>query len=141
MKNYFTLLLLLFVLFTSCSEEEKKLEIMSSEAFAFSLPVGWELNASVNITGFEQQEENDQFTAKLSYSFHLITPQSDTLYEADYGYIDKHEDESIMDIQIDSQMEIDSSFGTGKYFIIFEITDDYSLKTISAVNNFELTEE
>ena len=141
MKTLFLFLLFSLIFMVACSEEEKQLEITNTEAFAYSLDEGWELNSSVNVSGFQQNEEEGQYSAKLSYSFHLVTPESDTLYEADYGYIDKHEKEKMMDIQIDSQMEIDSSFSTGEYQIVFEITDDYSMKTISAVNKFELTAE
>lgn len=139
MKRLFISLALIIAVIVSCSEEEKKFEITSSEAFAYSLEDGWELNSTLNVTGFQQNEEDGEYTAKLSYSLHLVTPESDTIYEADYGYVDKHEKEEIMDIQIDSQIGIDSSYSIGSYEVIFEITDDYSMKTISAVNKFELT--
>ena len=129
----------LFIFISACSEE-KKFEVTNTEAFAYSLDSGWELNASVNVAGFEQKKgEDDEYSAKLSYSFHLITPESDTLYEADYGFIDKQESEELMDIQIESQLELDSTSVVGLYKIIFEITDDFTGKTISADAEFELT--
>ncbi len=141
MKNLSLFIALIVVCFFSCGEEER-FEIISTEAFAYSLESSWELNASVNVIGFHQEEdENGRFSARLSYSFHLVTPESDTLFEADYGYIDRQEDEELIDIQIESQLEIDSSYIPGLYKIIYEITDDYNQQTISADADFELTAE
>lgn len=141
MKSKIVFILATILMVIACSEE-KKFEIASTEAFAFTLDNGWELNALANIDGFTQNEnEEGEFSAKLSYYMHLVTPENDTLYEADYGYIDKHETEEIMGIEIESFMEIDSSFIAGSYKIIFEVTDDYTQKHIIAEKVFELTKE
>jgi len=141
MKSTIAVILATIILTIACSEEES-FRISSTEAYAFSLEHGWELNANANVDGFKQNEdENGEFSAKLSYFLHLVTPNNDTLFEADYGYIDKHESEEMMGIQIESFMEIDSSFSTGSYKIIFDVTDDYTQKNVTAEKIFDLTKE
>lgn len=141
MKSTIAVILATIILTIACSEEET-FHVASTEAYAFSLDHGWELNANANVEGFKQNEgENGEFTAKLSYFMHLVTPNNDTLFEADYGYIDKHESEEIMGIQIESFLEIDSSFSTGSYKIIFDVTDDYTQQNITAERIFDLTKE
>ena len=98
--------------------KKKKLEVLSSEAFAYSLESGLGTERFRKYYKFstEGRRGTKHIPSKLSYSFHLVTPGNDTLYEADYGYIDKHEEEELTDIQIESQMELDSSFFNRKVF-------------------------
>jgi hypothetical protein len=118
--------ILAIIFFLGCSEEPK-LELFSSEAFAFSLDSGWEINASVNARGFAQieKENSDLFFTNISYSVNLFTPE-DSLYSADYDSIIDSTDEEIMDVQIDSQLELDNGFPKGNYTIEFIVEDFYS---------------
>lgn len=138
-KTFFLILISLFIF--GCSEEEKVLEVMNTEAFAFRLNGGWELNATALVKGFEQLEEEDKYTAKLSYSIDLVPPSSDTLREIDYGLVDLNNDDEITDIPVEVQIEFDSTFTTGEYFVIFNITDDLSEQEVKAAEQFQLTEE
>ena len=134
-----SLFLLVSMLFISCSEEEKILELKDINIFAFSLGEGWELNATASINGFEQTEEENKFKAKISYYVNLVTPSGDTLPEIDYGIIDKENNEEILIANVEVQVELDSSFATGNYKMLFYINDDLSGKTAEAEKSFEIT--
>lgn len=138
-KIFFLILISLFL--SNCSEEEKVLEVTNTDAFAFRLNDGWELNASALVSGFEQIEEEDSYSAKLSYSVDLVPPSSDTLNEIDYGLVDLNNEEEIIDAPVEVQIEFDSTFAQGEYSVIFRITDDLSGKQVTASEQFQLTEE
>ncbi|MCF8243227.1 MAG: hypothetical protein K9J16_17760 [Melioribacteraceae bacterium] len=140
MKKIFAVLLTFVFLIAACSQEEKKLELFSPEAFAFQLDSGWELNGSVQIKGFAQKEEDDNYTAKLSYYSNLITPAGDTLNEVDYGMIDEYREEEMMDVSLDIQIELDSSFSAGSYKLIYFVSDDISNQQAMAEAQFTLDE-
>jgi len=114
------------LIFTSCSEEPKTI-LFNSEAFAFSIGDGWEINASVNAKGFAQIEKDnsDLYFASLNYNVNLYTPL-DTIYDADYGSIIDSTKEEILDKQIESQIELNSGFMAGNYLIEFIVEDKYS---------------
>jgi hypothetical protein len=137
-------LILIFITLTlfSCSKEPEKLELFSEEAFAFYLEESWELNASARIKGFTQQEdEEDFYNAKLSYSINLITPAADTLINIDYGLIDERNPEEMIDVELDTQIEIDTAFAVGKYKLVFIVDDNLSQRTATSQKEFELTKE
>ncbi|MCF6270190.1 MAG: hypothetical protein L3J41_10790 [Melioribacteraceae bacterium] len=120
------LLTLAALLFISCSEEPK-LELFSAEAFAFSLDNGWEINASVNAKGYAQieKENSDLYFTHLAYSVNLFTPE-DSLYNADYDSIIDSTNEEVLDVQIETQLELDSGFAKGNYIVEFIVEDKYS---------------
>jgi len=120
------LLTLTALLLIGCSEDPK-LILFSPESFAFSLDNGWEVNASVNAKGFAQieKENSDLYFTHLTYSVNLFTPV-DSVYNADYDSIIDSTDEEIMDVQIESQLELDSGFEKGNYTIEFIVEDKYS---------------
>ena len=138
MKKLFFILLLALII-SSCSKEEEKLQLFSPEAFAYSLDGGWELNASCRVKGFTQNEINEQFKSKLSFSVNIQTPQGNILEVVDDGLIDKSEKEKVTDLPVETQLEMDSSYVEGKYYVIFHLTDDYSHKTAEIKKEFELT--
>ena len=49
-------------------------------------------------------------------------------------------EEVIVDIPLEVQFELDSTYSFGKYVIIFNITDDYSKNSITGSVEFDLTE-
>jgi len=122
-----TILITLTVLLLISCSEEPKLELFSSEAFAFSLDSGWEVNASVNARGFAQieKENSDLYFTHIIYSVNLFTPE-DSIYNADYDSIIDSTDEEIMDVQIDSQLDLDTGFPKGNYTIEFIVEDKFS---------------
>lgn len=140
MKKTFVILPII-ILLSACSKETPKLELFSAEAFAYSLDSGWELNASVNAKGFVQKEKENIYTAKLSFTTDIVTPNSDTLKAVDYGLKDGTEPEEIMDLKIDVQLQLDSTYIAGKYKIIFFVEDNYSNQKTSIEKEFELSAE
>lgn len=123
MKNLF-LFGFVFLLFSSCAEE-KHLELRNPESFVYALDSGWELNASVIVSGFEQQEIDEKYFTKLSYTIDIVTPAGDTLFNADDGVIDEENEEEIMDLSIETQIEFDSTFSKGKYILIYKVEDNF----------------
>ena len=66
---------------------------------------GWELNATVRAKGFEQDEENNKFTVKLSYFADIQTPEGKLLERISSGVVDKTSDEKLIDIPIETQIK------------------------------------
>jgi hypothetical protein len=126
MKRTFLALSLLILLLTSCGDKPQTI-LFNSESFAFSIENGWEINATVNVKGFEQVEKgnNNLYFTNLYYSVNLYTP-NDTIYNADYNSIIDSTTEKIMDKQIESQFELDSNFTAGNYMVEFIVEDKYS---------------
>lgn len=140
MKRVMFASLFFLVLFSACSEEEKKLELFSPDAFAFQLENGWELNASVRVKGFTLQEEDDKYEARLSYYVNLVLPSGETLEEITSDIVTQESDEEIKELGIDIQVELDSSYKLGEYNLIFYMADDYTGKETSIDKKFELSE-
>lgn len=138
MKKYFLITITLF-LFLACSKKEEKLELFSLEAFAYSVEDGWELNASCRVKGFEQRIFNNLYYAKLSYTIDIKTPDGKLLNNIDEGLIDQSNSEKFSDLSINSQIQFDSSYSTGTYEIIFNVSDDYSGNIVSIKKEFELS--
>jgi len=138
MKKYFPLFIILFLI-NSCSKKEEKFELFSAESFAYSMDNGWELNATVRAKGFEQEENENRFSAKLSYYADIQTPEGKLVNKVSSGVIDKTENEKISEIPIESQIKLDSTYKTGSYKIIFHIKDKLSGKEIFIDSVFELS--
>jgi len=119
---------------------EEKLELFSAEAFAYSMNPGWELNATCRVKGFVQNEDNEIYLVKLSYTVDLKTPEGKLLEGIGEGLIDEKSKERFTDLPIETQAELDSTYLPGKYKIIFNVTDDLSQKQISIEKEFELSE-
>jgi len=132
----------LILLITACTKDELKLETFSPEAFAYDLGEKWEVNALVNVKGFEQREHNKKelFEASLTLSADIKTPDG-TLVNGVYAdTINVNHHEEILDIPLEVQFELDSTYSLGKYQIIIHIRDEYSKHTVSTTVEFELTE-
>lgn len=138
MKPIIFLLALIFVV--SCAEEEKKIEIYNPEAFAFSLDSGWELNASAGLRNYTQREENDFYSVMVEYNINLITP-TDTIENVDFGTIEDRNYEEILELAIDSQIELDTGFTAGDYKIIFFAEDMNNYSKDTATVSFKLSKE
>lgn len=134
------LLLIVITLYLSgCSKKEEKFELFSAESFAYSMDNGWELNAAVRAKGFEQKENDNKFSARLSYYTNLQTPDGRLVNKVSSGVIDKTETEKFSEIPIESQIKLDSTYKTGNYKIIFYVKDKLTGKEISIESMFELS--
>ncbi|MCH6575285.1 MAG: hypothetical protein IH795_08795 [Bacteroidetes bacterium] len=141
MKRFLSLFVLSLLLLTSCNKEETKLEAFNPEAFAYDLGNTWEVNATINVKGFEQREgSGDTFEASISYSADIKTPNGKTVENLYSDKINISAQEEIIDIPLEVQFELDSTYSFGKYTIIFNITDIYSQNSITGSAEFDLTE-
>jgi hypothetical protein len=141
MKNFLSLFVLSLLLITSCIKEETKLEAFNPEAFAYDLGNTWEVNATIIVTGFEQREgSGDTFEASISYSADIKTPNGKIVENLYSDKINISAQEEIIDIPLEVQFELDSTYSFGKYTIIFNITDINSQNSITGSTEFDLTE-
>jgi len=141
MKIFLPLFVISLLLITSCSKEETKLEAFNPEAFAYDLGNTWEVNAMINVKGFEQREgSGDTFEASISYSADIKTSNGKTVENLYSDKINISAQEEIIDIPLEVQFELDSTYYLGKYTIIFNITDNYSQNSITGSAEFDLTE-
>ncbi|MBI5729571.1 MAG: hypothetical protein HY963_00385, partial [Ignavibacteriales bacterium] len=89
--------------------------------------------------GFEQKENDNKFSARLSYYTNLQTPDGKLVNKVSSGVIDKTEIEKFSEILIESQIKLDSAYKTGNYKIIFYVRDKLTGKEISIESMFELS--
>lgn len=130
--------LILFVV--ACSgKPEPNLELFSPEAFAFDVGEYWEVNSTVYAKGFDYQERDDIFVAKLSYSVDLITAKSDTIFSIFDDWYEEESPEEFVDLSLDAQIEIDSSFTQGLYHLVFNVKDEFSNQKKSISVQFNLS--
>lgn len=139
MKNIFNLVLL-SALIVSCNEKEDiKFEAFSPEAFAYDLGDLWEVNATVNVRGFKENEKEEKLSASVDFSVDLVNPEGDTLANI-LSDSKEVEEKEINYLQLEAQFELDSSYAEGKYKIIFNIKDRYTNNSTSAETEVELRE-
>jgi hypothetical protein len=129
---------IVFLSLFACSEPEPNLELFNPEAFAYDIGDSWEVNATVNAKGFLQKEVEDIFQIKLSYSVDLVTPESDSINSIFNDVIEEINDEEIVDMALEAQIEIDSTFSEGIYVLLFNVKDEFSNQTKSIKVNFNL---
>lgn len=115
--------------------------MFSPEAFAYSMDQSWELNASVRIKGYLQKEEESIFFCKISYWVDLVRVEGDTVKNVDAGVLENKGQEKTIDLQINAQVQLDSTYVPGKYKLIFRAEDNFDQRRTSLETNFELSEE
>lgn len=137
MKDIITLFLMAFLTISCSKKEEVKFEAFSPEAFAYDIGDNWEVNATVNVKGFVKKEVGEELSASLNFSVDLTGPDSLTIKNI---FVDSKEvsDDEIIDVQLESQFELDYNSAEGLYKITFNITDNNSGKVTSAETKFEL---
>jgi len=124
MKYLLSALFVYLLIFIGCGKKEQtKLEAYSAEAFAYDLGESWEVNATTRVKGFFQKEENDTFTALLSYDIDLVTPAGDTLKSLISRTEDKTDKEKMSDVDLETQFDLDSTYAEGNYKVIFNVKD------------------
>jgi hypothetical protein len=137
MKKIVLLGLVLLLSFSCSKKEEVKFEAFSPEAFAYDIGDSWEINATVNVKGFEKKEVGDELSTSLDYSVDLLDANGVLTKDI---FIDSKEvtSKELIDVQLEAQFEIDYSSPDGIYKIVFNITDKYSGEIVSAETEFEL---
>lgn len=142
MKSFLSISIIFIMLLISCGKEESKLQTFTPEAFAYDLGDSWEVNAIINVKGFGQKENNDSglFEASLSFSTDLLTPEGKTFENIFSDDVNSSSAEEIMDIPLEAQFGLDSTYSLGKYSVIFNIEDNFSRESITSSVDFELKE-
>ncbi len=138
--RYFIALIFTAFLINGCSKEEVKLEAFSPEAFAYDIGDTWEVNAQVNVKGFNENEIEDTFYASITYSVDLILPDDKKIGNIFNNTEEVTKEEEIIDVQLEVQFELDSNYTDGKYKLLFNIRDNFSEQTTEASVEFDLTE-
>lgn len=137
MKKFTSALLFLFV-FVSCSKkEQEKFEAFSPEAFAYDIGDSWEVNATVNVKGFAVKEIEKEFSASIDYTVDISGPDSLDV-EAIFADTKEVTSNELTDLQLEAQFELNYDSPEGLYKIVFNITDNNSGETTSALAEFEL---
>ncbi len=141
MKSAAIILSALLIIFSACSKkEEVKLTAFSSEAFAYGMDDSSEVDGTTRVKGFQQDLENNLYTARLSYSVDLVTPKGDTVKSVFSKIVDKANKEKMSDVQLDTQFDLGPSYQKGKYKIIYRIKDVLSGQSTIAAADFDLGE-
>ncbi len=141
--KYLSILFFSFLLITGCSKkEETKLQAINPEAAAFDMGDGAsEINASVIVKGFQQNEADGFFNSELSYSVDLHRPDGSLVKDKFSDVMIAKEKEKLTDQQLNIQFELDSTFVKGKYKLVINIKDKNSAQTVTAEKEFTLGEE
>lgn len=141
MKYAAAVLLLITIMFSACSKKESsKLVAFSPEAFAYQMNDSSEVDATIRVKGFTQDEKNGMYTATLGYDIDLVTPKGDTIKSIISKVMDKSQKDKISEIPIDIQFDLDSTYVKGKYKLIFRIKDALSNQTATSSAGFTLGE-
>ncbi len=142
MKFSFVALFLFSLLFFSCGKDEPvELTAFNSEAFAYDIGGSWEVNASARAKGFRQSEKNDRYSIYLIYKTDLVKSSGDTLKNIYEGVIEKSGGESFMDVPMEAQFELDSTYKAGEYEVLFFVKDQLSGRTAKTSARFKLSNE
>ena len=139
MKKVLIIIIGLFVI-AACSKKDVKLEAFSAEAFVFDIGDGIaEVNSTVRVKGFVQTEKDDNYKAAIAYEIDLIKPDS-TIEKSVFKFVQKDENtEAIGDIALEAQFNLDSTYKSGVYTLIYKISDKNSENTTEAKVNFDLS--
>jgi hypothetical protein len=140
-KILFVMFLILIV--WSCGKKEKaNLDAYSPEAFAYDIGDSWEVNSTVRIKGFEQTKDENSglYKVSISYFADLITPSDSTIKKVYEDTIHKSDSESMADIALEAQFDLDSTYKAGNYKIMYHINDNITGDTLLALVKFNLGE-
>jgi hypothetical protein len=139
MKKISLIIIGLFVL-AACSKKEVKFETLSSEAFAYDIGNGiYEVNASIRVKGFTQNEKDGKYSSSISFSVDLQKPDS-SVVKSIFKDVHKESDkEPISDVGLEAQFDLDSTYVEGQYKLIYNILDDISHKELTASVNFDIS--
>lgn len=138
MRHYAIFLFILSVICLSCGKEKVELEAFSAETFAYDTGAGWEVNASARVKGLEQVEENEFFVVRLSYSLDLIKPDGETVKDVYSDMQKMSKNEEFIDVPIEGQFNLDSTYTEGKYKVAFNVTDEATRKSVTLSAEFEI---
>ena len=131
--------LLVIILLLSCGKEETKIEAFNPEAFAYDLGESWEVNSTANVRGFMQQRSDEIYSSSISYSVDLQTPSGEIVKSVFEHTEEKTYNEQLMDMQLEVQFDLDSSYTAGNYKLLYVIKDNFGGNETEITVNFELS--
>lgn len=136
-------LLLLALFIAGCSSKEQPFEVYNPEVFSFFLGEDnlWEVNSTVQVRGFQQNEENKQFSYHLSFSVDLILPDGAKQEGISTGQYQDQVSERVSDLQFEAQFELDSTYTAPGYKLVWNVKDELSGKKLTKETEFKLSEE
>lgn len=137
MNKIFNLFFLILVTISCSKKEEVKFEAFNPEAFAYDIGDVWEVNATVNVRGFEKTEKDNQLNASLNYNVDVVNPDGEVMEDMFSNSIEFNEKE-LMDVQLEAQFELEKTYMKGIYEIVFNIKDNLSEKSVTSRVSFEL---
>lgn len=139
MKKLFFILGISLIL-ASCSKNDVKFETFSPEAFAYDIGDGiFEVNATVRVKGFVQNEKDGNYSMSVSYNVDLVKPDN-SIVKSIYKDVHKESDkEAINDVGLDAQFDLDSTYSDGNYTLIYSIKDELSKNQTKAEVKFDLS--
>jgi len=140
MKKVLSFIIITLFVFAACSKQEVKFETLSSEAFAYDIGNGTsEVNASVRVKGFTQNEKNGEYSSSISFTVDLQKPDSSIVKSIFHDVHKESDHEPISDVGLESQFDLDSTYAEGNYKLIYNITDDISKNKLTATVSFDIS--
>lgn len=139
MEKIFLFIVSLLII-VACSKKEAKFEAFTSDAFAYDLGNdNSEVNANVRVKGFTQTEKNGRYDVLVSFNIDLVRPDSSVIKSIFSDIKKESAAEPIHDLELDAQFNLDSSFKSGNYKLIFNVTDDISKNKLTKEVSFDIT--
>ena len=137
MNKIFYLFFLILITISCSKKDEVKFETFNPEAFAYDIGDVWEVNATVNVRGFEKTDKDNQLYASLDYSVDVVNPDGKVMKDVFRNSIEFNEKE-LTDVQLEAQFELEKTYQKGIYEIVFNIKDNLSEKSVTEKVSFEL---
>lgn len=139
MEKIFLFIVSLLII-VACSKKEAKFEAFTSDAFAYDLGNdSSEVNANVRVKGFTQTEKNGRYDVLVSFNIDLVKPNGSVIKSIFSDTKKQSAAEPIHDLELDAQFNLDSSFTSGNYKLIFNVTDDISKNKLTKEVSFDIT--
>ncbi len=109
-----------------CSSPVRNFKLFQGKTAVKKTARGFQLSSTVKLANFQTEKLDSLLIAHLSYAVHLLTPKGDTLFDVDNGMIDQSNAKKMDTLIIKSKIELDSSFTSGDYSLIFDVQDNVS---------------
>ncbi len=139
MKKFFSIFILVIII-AACAKKERKFELFSPEAFAYTLEKGWELNLSCQAKGYELFEHKGQYYSKLTFMIDIKMPDGTIKQNVQSGKLEQLAKEEDSDSQLNVQIKLDSTYKQGNYLAIINFKDELSGKKLKIDKAFDLSE-
>ncbi|HRI46711.1 MAG TPA: hypothetical protein PK559_06365 [Ignavibacteriaceae bacterium] len=139
----FSIVIFTSLFLVSCGDKNEPLnfEAFSMEVFAYDLGDGYEINASVRVKGFVQTEESGNHSTKVSFVVDLVKPDGTKISNIANGIQEKNQTEKFIDIPVEAQFELDTTYAAGNYKLILNLKDEVGKQTVVIEKDFSIDGE